>query len=112
MSGAAISVENLSKRYLVGHRATRHVRQGYPALRDAIERQARTVARKALDVVRGRQVVQGDEVEEFWALRDVSPAAASMALRKPEYSGQVTCGRYFDRAEYTAVSWGLRNNSA
>ena len=29
-------------------------------------------ARKAADVFRGRQVVQGDEVEEFWALRDVS----------------------------------------
>ena len=27
---------------------------------------------KALDFIRGRQIVQGDEVEEFWALRDVS----------------------------------------
>src|SRR5262249_34766237 len=27
---------------------------------------------KASDVVRGRQVIQGDEIEEFWALRDVS----------------------------------------
>ena len=29
-------------------------------------------ARKAIDFVRGRQIVQGDEVEEFWALKDVS----------------------------------------
>ncbi len=28
--------------------------------------------RKAADLVRGRQVVQGDAVEEFWALKDVS----------------------------------------
>jgi lipopolysaccharide transport system ATP-binding protein len=28
--------------------------------------------RKASDVVRGRQVIYGDEVEEFWALKDVS----------------------------------------
>jgi ABC-type polysaccharide/polyol phosphate transport system ATPase subunit len=28
--------------------------------------------RKAIDVFRGRQVVQGDEVEEFWALKNVS----------------------------------------
>jgi lipopolysaccharide transport system ATP-binding protein len=28
--------------------------------------------RKGLDFVRGRQIVQGDEVEEFWALKDVS----------------------------------------
>ena len=27
---------------------------------------------RRLDFVRGRQIVQGDEVEEFWALRDVS----------------------------------------
>src|SRR5262249_56575401 len=27
---------------------------------------------KGLDFVRGRQIVQGDEVEELWALRDVS----------------------------------------
>ena len=25
-----------------------------------------------MDFVRGRQIVQGDEIEEFWALRDVS----------------------------------------
>jgi ABC-type polysaccharide/polyol phosphate transport system ATPase subunit len=37
-----------------------------------IGREFRNFARKAADVVRGRQVVQGDEVEEFWALKDVS----------------------------------------
>ena len=44
----------------------------YTALRDVIAREARNFARKGLDFVRGRQIVQGDEVEEFWALRDVS----------------------------------------
>src|SRR5205807_7550143 len=34
--------------------------------------QARNFTRKTLDLGRGRQIVQGDEVEEFWALRDVS----------------------------------------
>ena len=42
------------------------------ALRDVIGREIGNFARKAADVVRGRQVVQGDEVEEFWALKDVS----------------------------------------
>ena len=37
-----------------------------------ISREARNFARNAADLVRGRQIVQGDEVEEFWALRDVS----------------------------------------
>src|SRR5262249_57443049 len=33
---------------------------------------ARGFARSAADMLRGRQLVAGDEVEEFWALRDVS----------------------------------------
>ena len=37
-----------------------------------VERSLRNAVRKAADVVHGRQVVQGDAVEEFWALRDVS----------------------------------------
>ena len=41
-------------------------------LRDMIAREARNFARKAVDMVRGRQIVQGDEVEEFWALKNVS----------------------------------------
>ncbi|HTT80752.1 MAG TPA: ATP-binding cassette domain-containing protein, partial [Stellaceae bacterium] len=67
-----ISVENLSKRYLVGHRAARGARHGYVALRDVLVQKMRNGAHKALDVVRGRQVVPGEAVEEFWALRDIS----------------------------------------
>lgn len=67
-----ISVENLSKRYLVGHRTERGSRHSYVALRDVLAQEVRNAARKAVDVVRGRQVVQGDTVEEFWALQDVS----------------------------------------
>jgi lipopolysaccharide transport system ATP-binding protein len=64
-----ITVENLSKRYLIGHQSRR---DAYIALRDVIAREARHFARKAIDAFRGRQIVQGDEVEEFWALRNVS----------------------------------------
>jgi lipopolysaccharide transport system ATP-binding protein len=67
-----ISVENLSKRYLVGHRAERTIDERYPNFRDVLERATRNAVRKAADVVRGRQIVQGDVVEEFWALKDVS----------------------------------------
>jgi ABC-type polysaccharide/polyol phosphate transport system ATPase subunit len=42
------------------------------ALRDVIGRGARNFVRKSLDFACGRQIVQGDEVEAFWALRDVS----------------------------------------
>jgi lipopolysaccharide transport system ATP-binding protein len=65
-----ISVENLSKSYLVGHRSGE--RERYTSLRDVIGREARNFTRKAADLARGRQIVQGDEVEEFWALKDVS----------------------------------------
>jgi homopolymeric O-antigen transport system ATP-binding protein len=70
MSQPAIIAEKLSKFYLVGHNAAPQER--YTALRDVLTREAGRVARGALDLVRGRQFVAGDVVEEFWALRDVS----------------------------------------
>jgi lipopolysaccharide transport system ATP-binding protein len=70
MSDIILSVEKLSKRYFVGHRSAQ--REWYISLRDVIGREARNVARKAIDFVRGRQIGLGDEVEEFWALSDVN----------------------------------------
>lgn len=37
-----------------------------------IGRQAKAFARSARDMLQGRQIVAGDQVEEFWALKDVS----------------------------------------
>src|SRR5260370_40345143 len=70
MSDIVIAAENLSKRYLVGHQVAN--RESYTALRDVLAREARNFTRKGLAFIHGRQIVQGDEVEEFWALRDVS----------------------------------------
>jgi lipopolysaccharide transport system ATP-binding protein len=70
MPDTVISIENLSKRYLVGHRSGE--RERYTALRDVIAREVCNFTRKATDAFRGRQIVQGDEVEEFWALKNVS----------------------------------------
>src|ERR1017187_4118212 len=70
MSDSIITVENLSKRYLVGHRSVQ--RERYTTLRDVIARGVREFTRKAAELARGQQVIQGDEVEEFWALKDVS----------------------------------------
>src|SRR5688572_1421500 len=72
MPAPIISVENLSKRYVVGHRAERVASHSYTALRDVIGREIGNIGRKAVDIVCGRQVVPGDTVEEFWALKDVS----------------------------------------
>src|SRR5262249_3157073 len=70
MANSVITVENLSKSYLVGHRSVRHDRNA--TLRDLIGHEARNFFRKTADVLHGRQIVEGDEVEEFWALRDIS----------------------------------------
>src|SRR6516164_2121176 len=70
MSDSIITVENLSKRYLVGHQTETHRR--YIALRDVIARGVREFVRKTADMIHGRQIIQGDEVEEFWALKNVS----------------------------------------
>jgi homopolymeric O-antigen transport system ATP-binding protein len=70
MSDTVIKIENLSKRYLVGHEATGRERSA--TLRDTIVREGRSFARKAIDFFHGRQIVQGNEIEEFWALRSVS----------------------------------------
>ena len=70
MSDIAISVENLSKSYVVGHNAAKTER--YTALRDVLALNVRNLARKTSDMIHGRAIVQGDEFEEFWALQDVS----------------------------------------
>jgi lipopolysaccharide transport system ATP-binding protein len=70
MSDTVISVENLSKRYVIGHQSIQ--REHYRALRDIVGREARTFARKAVDLCQGKQIIQGDELEELWALHDVS----------------------------------------
>src|SRR5438046_4276876 len=64
-----IRAERLGKRYVIGHMAER---ERYVALRDVLMRGARSAWRTTLDLARGRAVLAGDTVEEFWALRDVS----------------------------------------
>src|ERR1700732_5403092 len=70
MSEAIISVERLSKSYLVGHQSAR--RESYNSLREVIGREARNFGRKVVDLARGQQIVQGDDVDEFWGLKDVN----------------------------------------
>jgi lipopolysaccharide transport system ATP-binding protein len=72
MTESTIVVRNLSKRYLIGHRLAQGYAYEYTALRDVIGREVGNFVRKAADLVRGHQVVQGDEIEEFWALKGVS----------------------------------------
>lgn len=70
MSNNVITVDGLSKSYMVGHNFDQ--KENYYALRDVIARNTRNFARKTRDMLSGRPIIQGDEVEEFWALKDVS----------------------------------------
>lgn len=76
MSETIVSVQNLSKQYLIGHQTDR-VRQfssrwDATNLRLAIRRGVGNFVRRSVQLVRGGQIVHGDDVEEYWALKDVS----------------------------------------
>jgi len=50
MSNTVISVENLSKRYLLGHESAGETREPYLSLRDVLRREIRNIGRKTLNV--------------------------------------------------------------
>jgi len=70
MAQPIIQVEGLGKKYLVGHQSAE--RERYSTLRDVVARNVRGLWNKTRDIARGRQIVPGDTVEEFWALKDIS----------------------------------------
>ncbi|MBX9745633.1 MAG: ABC transporter ATP-binding protein [Hyphomonadaceae bacterium] len=69
MSDVVIRAENLGKKYIIGHQAER---ERYVALRDVIARNVGNFGRSLRDIVRGAANVAGDELEEFWALKNVN----------------------------------------
>lgn len=64
-----ITVERLGKSYTIGHAAQE---EGYVSLRDVMSGAARRMLRSTRDMLAGRAIVAGDEVEEFRALDEVS----------------------------------------
>ena len=64
-----IRAEGLGKKFTIGHQAEC---QRYEALRDVLARSTRRLLRKGRDMLSGRPVIEGDEFEEFWALRDLN----------------------------------------
>jgi lipopolysaccharide transport system ATP-binding protein len=64
-----IRVEGLGKKYMIGHRRNR---ERNPAIRDLIARAVSNFGRGVMDLARGQPIVPGDEIEVFWALKDMS----------------------------------------
>lgn len=63
-----IRAEDLGKKYVIGHETQN---ERYVALRDVLAGAAKGFARAARDVLRGDAIIQGDTIEDFWALRNV-----------------------------------------
>ena len=62
-----IKVENLGKSYIIGHQ-----REKYVALRDVLANKTRQVVSKTKNILSGGQLIAGNEMEEFWALKDIN----------------------------------------
>jgi lipopolysaccharide transport system ATP-binding protein len=67
MPDVVIRAEKLGKRYLIGHKIHREGIFG-----EVLTRAVSNMWRKGMDLLRGQSVVEGDVIEEFWALRDVN----------------------------------------
>ncbi len=70
MSEHVIKINQLGKSYLIGHNIANSA--GYASLRESMANGAHALMRKTRDMLMGKPIVQGDEVEEFWALNNVS----------------------------------------
>ncbi len=69
MSDTVIKTENLGKKYVIGHES---LKGRTLTFREVLTRNALGFWRKARDLALGKPVVPGDNLEEVWALRDVS----------------------------------------
>jgi len=69
MSDIVIKSENLGKKYLIGHQAET---ARYVTLRDMMMRNARALWNKTKNLAKGKPIINGDTLEEVWALKDVS----------------------------------------
>ena len=66
MSDVVIRAEKLGKHFQIGHNTARQEN-----FREAMIRGPRNLLRGVVDMLKGRSVIAGDTIEEFWALRNV-----------------------------------------
>jgi lipopolysaccharide transport system ATP-binding protein len=68
LANTVIAAENLSKLYLLGHQTS--PRETH--MRDALARATGNIFKKTTALFAGQQILEGDEVEELWALKNVN----------------------------------------
>ncbi len=68
MSEVVIKAENLGKKYIIGHQAS----AGYKTFREQMQHHAHNFYSRTKKMITGQQVTEGDELEEFWALKEIS----------------------------------------
>ncbi len=67
-SDIVIRAEGLGKKYIIGHQSADRSN----TFRDVITQNVRNFVRGAKEMAQGKAIVAGDELEEFWALKDVN----------------------------------------
>jgi lipopolysaccharide transport system ATP-binding protein len=67
MSDVVIRAEKLGKKYLIGHKIHRERIFG-----EVLTRSVSNIWRKGIDLLHSQSVIEGDVIEDFWALRDVN----------------------------------------
>lgn len=68
MSKIVLKAENIGKSYIIGHEK----KERYVSLRDVIVNSFKNFFKKTKNVLKGSQIISGDNLEEFWALRDIN----------------------------------------
>jgi len=71
ISDIVIKAESLGKKYVIGHQSEKG-RQRYTALRDVVVQNAQSYWQKTKDLLSGKAIIEGDAMEEVWALRDIN----------------------------------------
>jgi lipopolysaccharide transport system ATP-binding protein len=67
-SDIVIRAEGLGKKYIIGHQSTDRSN----TFRDVITQNVKNFVRGAKEMAQGKAIVAGDQLEEFWALKDVN----------------------------------------
>ena len=67
MVNTIISVDNVGKKYLIGHKSGAR----YKTFREQVAHSISNVFFKTRKLISGDQLVEGDRVEDFWALKNI-----------------------------------------